>query len=91
MVAREAKRESDRNIKKAGLGAFGWKQATADPILVRAAIGFWTATMECTECGDSRASIKRRMDLWLHLTCEGFNGRLLPILTKRIMARRTKI
>ena len=88
MVAREAKRESDRNIKKAVLRAFGWKQATADPIQVRAAIGFWNATMECTECGDSRASTKRRMDLWLHLTCEGFNGRLLPILTKRIMAER---
>ncbi len=45
MVAREAKRSSDKNIKNAVLRAFGWKQATADPILVRAAIGFWNATM----------------------------------------------
>ncbi len=44
--------------------------------------------MECTECEDSRASLNRRMDLWLKLTCEGFNGRVLPILSKRILAER---
>ncbi len=56
-------RQSSLNTKKAVLRAFGWKHATADPTLLRAACGFWDASAECSECGDSRSSLKRGMDL----------------------------
>ena len=80
-------RQSYLNTKKAVLRAFGWKHATADPTLLRAACGFWDASAECTECGDSRSSLKRRMDLWIKLTCEGFNGRVHDVLEKIFVAR----
>ncbi len=40
------------------------------------------------EYGDSRASFKRRMDLWINLTCEGFNGRVLVDLEKMFFERK---
>ncbi len=35
------------------------------------------------ECGDGRASLNRRMDLWIILTSEGFNGRVMVVLEKK--------
>jgi hypothetical protein len=40
------------------------------------------------ECGDSRASFKRRMDLRINLTCVGFNGRVLVDLEKLFFERK---
>ncbi len=57
-VAREGTKANERNTKRAVLKAFGWKQDTANPTLLRAACGFWNATAECMEFGDSRASLK---------------------------------
>jgi hypothetical protein len=82
------KQDEERNTKRAVCRAFGWKQATASPTLLRAACGFWNATAECMECGDSRASLKRRMDVWKTLTCEGFNGRVLVDLEKMFFERK---
>jgi hypothetical protein len=84
-AAREGTQANERNTKRAVLKAFGWKQETADPTLVRAACGFWNATAECMDCGDSRASLKRRMDMWITLTSEGFNGRVIEVMENKIL------
>ena len=87
-AARVWKQAEERNTKRAVCRAFGWKQATASEPLLRAACGFWNATAECMECGDSRSSFKRRMDLWITLTCEGFNGKVLVDLEKKFFERK---
>ena len=86
--ARVWKQAEERDTKRAVCRAFGWKLATASATLLRAACGFWNATAECMECGDSRASFKRRMDLWINLTCVGFNGRVLVDLEKLFFERK---
>ena len=87
-AAREGTQAKERNAKRSVLKAFGWNQETANPTLLRAACGFWNATAECMECGDSRTSLKRRMDLWITLTSEGFNGRVIDIMEKQILERK---
>jgi hypothetical protein len=84
-AAREGTQANERNTKRAVLKACGWKQETADPTLLRAACDFWNATAECMDCGDSRASLKRRMDMWITLTSEGFNGRVIEVMENKIL------
>ena len=86
-VTRESERRNDMNMKRIVLKTFGWEQATADPTLIRAAIGFWKGTVECTDCGDSRTSLKRRMDIWINLTNHGFNGRVHDVIEKKFMVK----
>ncbi len=42
-AARLWKQSCERSTKRAVLNAFGWKQSTANPTLLRAACGFWKA------------------------------------------------
>ena len=86
-VTRESERINDYNIKRVILKAFGWEQATADPTMLRAACGFWKGTAECTDCGDTRTSFKRRMDIWIYLTNHGFNGRVHDVMNKTFMVK----
>ena len=86
-VSREGESKADIGIKRSVLRAFGWEQSTADPTMLRAACGFWKGTMECMECGDSRTSLKRRMDIWMHVTNHGFNGRVHDVMEKKYLAR----
>ena len=86
-VTRESERRNDMNMKRLVLKAFGWEQVTADPTLIRAAIGFWKGTAECTDCDDSRTSLKRRMDIWINLTNHGFNGRVHDVIEKSLWLR----
>ncbi len=53
--------------------------------MLRAACGSWKGTEECTDCGDSRTSFKRRMDIWIYLTNHGFNGRVHDVMEKKFM------
>ena len=56
--------------------AFGWSLQNLDPILFRAACGFWDATT--FDAGNKhRASVKMREDIWYQLTCLGFKGKVL--------------
>jgi hypothetical protein len=83
-----ARRRSVRDNKKAVLQAFGWKLSKVNPTLLQAACGFWNATIiECTEGGQSRASFKRRMDLWIDLTTHAFNGLALKAMEKQFYER----
>jgi hypothetical protein len=66
---------------------FGWSKATADPVLFRAAVGFWSAcTMNGYE-GEDRIGVKNRIDIWLQLTCYGFKGKVMEVLERRLKQR----
>ncbi len=66
-----------------------------DPTLLRAACGFWSGTVQCstdcedtTDMGDSRVSLKRRMEMWTNLTCHGFQGKVMASLEKEFFQRK---
>ncbi len=82
-----ARRRCVRDNKRAVLRAFGWKLSKVNPTLLLAACGFWNATIECTERGQSRASFKRRKDLWIDLTTHAFNGLALKAMEKQFYER----
>ena len=62
---------------------------------MRAACGFWSGTVQCstdceetTDLGDSRVSLKRRMEIWTNITCHGFQGRIMATLEKEFFERK---
>ena len=75
---RVAKESSTRRLV---CKAFGWSINKADPVLLRAACGFWDATTLDAE-RNHRASIKMREDIWYQLTCLGFKGKVLQKMEK---------
>jgi hypothetical protein len=88
-------RRLDRDNEKCVLRAFGWTKLKADPVLLRAACGFWSATVHCTtncddttDIGDARVSLKRRREIWINLTCHGFEGRVMASLEKQFFERK---
>ena len=62
--------------------AFGWSQETADPILLRAACGFWEGCSNPDVGDDERVSCRARMNIWQELTCRGFKGKLMDELNQ---------
>ena len=81
------RRRGERDNKRAVLRAFGWKLSKVNPTMLRAACGFWNATIDSSESGPSRASLKRRMDIWIDLSSHGFNGKVKEILEKQFYDR----
>jgi hypothetical protein len=87
--------ELNRDNERAVCRAFGWSKLKVDPTLLRAACGFWRGTVQCstdcentTDVGDSRISLKRRMEIWTNLTCHGFQGRIMATMEKVFFERK---
>ena len=66
---------------------FGWCKATADPVLFRAAAGFWEGCATFLDDGDGKTSAKLCKDIWLQLTSCGFKGKLMNELEHAIKKR----
>ncbi len=88
-------RQLERDNERAVCRAFGWTKLKVDPTLLRAACGFWSDTVQCstdsedtTDIGDSRVSLKRRMEIWTNLTCHGFQGKVMASLEKEFFQRK---
>ena len=73
--------------RRAVCRAFGWEHKTANPILLRAACGFWEASTMLDGEGTERTSLKTRKQLWLELTCLGFKGTVLDEMEKEFKKR----
>jgi hypothetical protein len=56
--------------------AFGWSLRKADPVLLRAACGFWEGSMLDGQ-ENNRNSVLTRQQIWYELTCRGFKGKVL--------------
>ena len=70
-----------KHTRMAVCRAFGWSLQNVDPVLLRAACGFWDATTLDAE-SSHRASVKMREDIWYQLTCLGFKGKVLKKMEK---------
>ena len=71
----------DSSTRRLVCKAFGWSINNADPVLLRAACGFWDATTLDAQ-NNQRASVKMREDIWYQLTCLGFKGKVLEKMEK---------
>jgi hypothetical protein len=81
------RRRVERDCKRAVLRAFWWKLSKVNPTLLRAACGFWNATIHSADSGPSRASLNRRMDIWIDLSSHGFNGKVKKTMEKQFYER----
>ncbi len=71
-----------KDTKRKVCRAFGWSIQKADPVLLRAACGFWeSCTLDAKETHD-RNSGRTRQQIWYELTCRGFQGKILEIMEK---------
>ena len=73
--------------RRAVCRAFGWEHKTANPILLRAACGFWEASTMLDGEGTERTSLETRKQLWLELTCLGLKGTVLDEMEKEFKKR----
>jgi hypothetical protein len=77
------KKQAERGVCR----HFGWSKSTADPLLFRAAVGFWGACSTSVNEVGSRTSMTIRKDILLELVCVGFKGKLLNELEEAIKKR----
>ncbi len=71
-----------RNTRNAVCRAFDWSPETVDPVLLRAACGFWEGCSNRDLGCDARVSCRTRKDIWLELTCVVFKGKVIDELNQ---------
>jgi hypothetical protein len=87
----ERKEQSKVKIRIAERGVvrhFGLSKATADPLLYRAALGFWTGCTSLDCEGQERSGALTRSDIWLKLTSTCFKGKVIADLERMLKERR---
>ena len=86
-IAVEKEKVLRRGTERAVCRHFAWSKNTADPVLFRAAVGFWEGCTASLEGEERRTSFKIRKDILLELVCFGFKGKALNELERGFKKR----